>query len=205
MLLSCVCSAQADVLTIYNAEGGSLSVHDYEVDTYLAMGWYEYPVVKMYSETGSSIVVYESEVELYKSVGWHENLQEVQTTLYAPGGKVCTVFNYYVAEYLLVGWSTEKPVAVYYPGEYILDYGAFANAECIYSENGEKLVHLYPLEDESFFVNYIARLKNDGWITYYEDESEGIKTVFLVDKSNSTMLAVSMNKYGTPYISIVKS
>lgn len=204
--LSCVCSgAEAETATLYNTDGGTLVVYTYEVGTYIALGWYESPVVKMYSETGCSIVVYESEVEIYKSVGWHVNAEEVQTVLYAPGGRECRVFNYYVEEYLRLGWSKEKPLTVYYPGEYIIDYGVFANAVCLYFENDENLVYLYQLENEMFFDNYISCLEKDGWIKYYEDDSIDVKTVFLVDKTNTTMIAVSMNKSEPSYISIVRS
>ena len=158
----------------------------------------------MYSETGCSITVYESQVEEYAAVGWHEDINEVQTTLYAPGGKTCTVFNYYTEEYLSLGWSREEPVQSYYDGEYVFDYGIFANTLCMsYTSDESGWSRLYSASDAVVYENYVKLLTEDGWIVYYKEDNENEKAVYLVDKANSVMICVMASFSENGHISIV--
>ncbi len=160
--------------------------------------------VVLYSETGSSITVYESEVEEYTAVGWHKDAANVQTTLYAPGGKQCTVFNHYVNQYLSLGWSEEKPLQAYYEGEYVFDYGVFANESCMSYESSETTwSRLYHVADATVYENYVNLLKADGWLLYYKEDNGNEKAVYLVDKANSVMLCVMASFSENPHISIV--
>ncbi|MBQ8002514.1 MAG: hypothetical protein IJ297_03635 [Clostridia bacterium] len=204
MLSLCVCNAFADdVAVLYSPEGDTLTVHSHEVEAYVALGWYTYPVVRMYSETGDSIVVDAASSAEYESVGWHTDKTEVQTTLYAPGGKECTVFNYYVEDYIKLGWSREKIPLVYYDGFYIFDYGAFAAAECLSESTYEgQFSYLYRLGDYESVANYIQCLCNDGWIIYYENNGVNEWETYFVDKANTMMICVMVNKTYPGYVSV---
>ncbi len=198
-----VCAAQDNTVMLYSPEGESVTVYEYEKDTYVALGWYEYPVERLYSQAGDSIVAGVHEVDAYKAVGWHDNLRSVQTTLYAPGGKELTVFNCYVEEYLNLGWQREKIPLKYYDGFYIFDYGVFARAACLSNSTDEgKLSYVYRLTDLEAVENYVKCLVSDGWVLYYESEDENLKETYLVDKANTMIICVMVDKTEPGYVSV---
>ena len=107
-VIICALTVAAAAVTLYAPDGRTIDVNYSEVNAYLNVGWYQYPVTMLYSIDGRSIVVAKSEVNAYKAVGWNE-----KTTLYASDGRTISVLPWEVNAYVAYGWSTEPFVTMY--------------------------------------------------------------------------------------------
>lgn len=86
-------------ITLYNHNGDIILADLHEKDNYLAVGWYEEPVIPMYHNNGTKIFVKKSDMELYIALGWSTAMPEKEevsekdkmteyTTVYTtPNGK----------------------------------------------------------------------------------------------------------------------
>ncbi len=101
---------QEPTVTMYAADGRTLSVIQSEVELYKTVGWYIEPVVIMYAADGRTLPVIQSEVELYKTVGWYT---EPVVIMYAEDGRTLPVILGEVELYKTVGWYTEPVVIMY--------------------------------------------------------------------------------------------
>lgn len=97
-------------VTMYAADGRTISVPQSEVEAYKGVGWYMEPVVIMYAPDGRTLDVVESEVEAYHNVGWYS---EPVVTMYAPDGRTLDVIESEIEAYKGVGWYTEPVVLMY--------------------------------------------------------------------------------------------
>ena len=97
-------------VTMYAADGRTISVPQSEVEAYQKVNWYTEPVVLMYAADGRTLYVIESEVEAYKTVNWYT---EPVTVVYAPDGRTLNVVQSEVEAYKGVGWYTEPVVMMY--------------------------------------------------------------------------------------------
>lgn len=110
LLLSMSSFALAANVTMYAADGRTISVASKDVEAYKAVGWYTEPVVLMYAQDGRTLYVEKSRVEAHKAVGWFDL---PLTPVYAPDGRTLYVLSNQVEAYKAVGWSAEPFVTVY--------------------------------------------------------------------------------------------
>lgn len=110
LLLSMSSFALAANVTMYAADGRTISVASKDVEAYKAVGWYTEPVVLMYAQDGRTLYVEKSRVEAHKAVGWFD---QPLTPVYAPDGRTLYVLSKDVEAYKAVGWSAEPFVTVY--------------------------------------------------------------------------------------------
>ena len=103
-------------VTLYALDGRTIQVWDYEVEAYVAVGWFEKEpeqakVVTLYAPDGRTIQVWDYEVAAYLAVGWFEAEPEQSkaVTLYASDGRTVQVWDYEVPTYVAVGWFETKP------------------------------------------------------------------------------------------------
>ncbi len=97
-------------VTMYAADGRTLSVKTNEIEAYKNVGWYIEPVTIMYAMDGRTLVVANREIEAYKNVGWYV---EPTVVMYAADGRTLDVKRWEIELYQSVGWYIE-PVTIMY-------------------------------------------------------------------------------------------
>lgn len=115
LLLSMILAAMpagAYAVTLYAPDGRTISVHDYEVDAYKAVGWYDAPVCKIYSSNNVASIISKSDLPYYQSQGWS---QDYIVTLYSVDGRQTNVWSTEVQSYVALGWYTEPVCVIYSP------------------------------------------------------------------------------------------
>ncbi len=101
------------LVTLYAADGSTISSLEDNVEAYLASGWSTEPFVKMYAMDGTEYSIRKEDVETYKNLGLYESLDGEKTTLYAPDGRESIVFSSEVEKHVAQGWYT-VPVTYMY-------------------------------------------------------------------------------------------
>lgn len=112
-------------VTMYAADGRTISVSKDEVVTYQNVNWSLAPPITIYDKDGNSIQIIEEHLKYYVNEQW-EWWTEPVTLMYAADGRTSYIMNSEVEAYSKVGWSVNPPITLYkqYTGEAIgaLDY-----------------------------------------------------------------------------------
>ena len=155
---------------LYSTDGRTINVHENEVEAYVNVGWYEYPVVTMYTSDGRSLVVRQCDVKIWENVGWFDGRKIIK--IYAPDGRSAIIPLWQLQSYLNVGWydypvdNTGRTSDIsYYSGTTIKKYDSVSDGILIYSDYNQTqdaymCVYHTTLENKN---SYILYLRNDGW------------------------------------------
>lgn len=108
LILTSACSVSAESVTMYSADGRTISIDESQVEEYKAVFWYTEPPVLMYAADGRTLYVIPSEVELYKAVGWYT---EKPVLMYSIDGRTLYVIPSEVELYKTVGWYASQEEA----------------------------------------------------------------------------------------------
>ncbi len=179
-------------VTMYAADGRTVAVPIWEIQTWKNVGWYDYPVVTMYAPDGRSIVVAALDVYTWENVGWIDGRKT--TTIYAPDGRTATVPLWQLQQYLSVGWY-DYPVYVatsYYPGTSLPKYdfvvsGTYISHEAGYTEGGSYATTYWYKSDYTSKNNYIDYLRSIGW-EYFDAEVEDESSTWVLTGGNMMVL-----------------
>lgn len=95
-------------VTMYAADGRTISVPSGEVNDYKKVGWFVQPPVLMYAEDGRTLYVDRDEIAIYENLGW-----SLKKTMYAADGTTRQVSGDAIASYKAAGWFMQKPVQMY--------------------------------------------------------------------------------------------
>lgn len=99
--------------TIYAPDGRTAYIYHGDIEKFLQVGWYLYPVTTIYAPDGRTAVVEKSSVEAYKAVGWNT---VPAITLYALNGSTINIWSSETAAYTAVGWYVgTTPITMYAP------------------------------------------------------------------------------------------
>ena len=94
-------------------DGRTARIYHGDVEKFLQVGWYLYPVTTIYAPDGRTAVVEKSSVEAYKAVGWNT---VPAITLYALNGSTINIWSSETAAYTAVGWYVgTTPITMYAP------------------------------------------------------------------------------------------
>ncbi|MBE6703656.1 MAG: trypsin-like serine protease [Ruminococcaceae bacterium] len=102
-------TALADV-TMYAADGRTISVPESSVEAFETVNWYTAPPVMMYSADGRTIMVSGDKVDAYKAVYWYTS---PPVKMFAADGRTILVSEEDVEAYKAVGWFPETTVTMY--------------------------------------------------------------------------------------------
>jgi len=108
-------SVSAYAVTLYAPDGRTISVHDYEVNTYKSLGWYDVPVCKIYSANNEALIVSKTDLDYYLNQGWKA---DYMVNLYSTDGRQTSVWLTEVQNYVALGWYTEPVCVIYSPVTY---------------------------------------------------------------------------------------
>lgn len=97
-------------VTMYAADGRTITVPNHQVAAYEAVSWFTAPPVIMHAEDGRTIQVSGDKVEAYKRVGWYT---APPVRMYAADGRNILVSGDEVEAYKQVGWFVPKMVEMY--------------------------------------------------------------------------------------------
>lgn len=99
--------------TVYDLSDESREILRVDLEGYLAVGWYETPVLKVYYTNGVDKIIPKSELATYQADGWVTDPEEVKVTLYRPDKTTVRVMPYEIDQYLTDNWYTEEVCEVF--------------------------------------------------------------------------------------------
>ncbi len=133
---------EVPVITMYSADGRTITVAKSAVEEYKKVGWYVEPVVQMWKPDGTSKYVFKSLVEEYILLGWYT---EPVVLMWAYDGRSMYVLESQVEANKAVGWYENKADVM----------------ETVYAPDGRT---------QEVFKAFVDREKSVGWMDRDEFE-----------------------------------
>lgn len=166
-------------VTMYAADGRTITVPDHQVAAYEAVSWFTAPPVIMHAEDGRTIQVSGDKVEAYKKVGWYT---APPVKMYAADGRTILVSGDEVEAYKRVGWYVPAMVTMHAAdGRTITIPENQIDAYKAVGWYTSKPVTMYAADGRTILVSVadIEAYKRVGWYTEPQTSSQGTQTPYV--------------------------